>query len=316
MAAGSSGGLIRRLMVSPPEGVDAPAAAPAGALDAPDATGGIGDVPGYAALLRSMGPIFRAALMYPGMDAEPAAWALAVGRMSDVSTALAQQLAQLRRDEMDVDWARRELHPALATLVAEFWVQALIRNGGARSVADIPLRSEDILPGLVAAERAIHANGGTRPAVPLTIEAELLPALGLVSVHAQRYVEMLTAQTDVAVSADGYLHGLAEGVLGVVERSVLRAVQQGVAADPFREALLRASVGIIVMAADGALHEMLQRLADASRQGQDVTALLSADGLVQGLPLGDTLRRVEVGIGRLAGTCLYITGRLEGAHGQ
>lgn len=275
----------------------------------------IGDVPGYVALLRSMGPIFRAALMYPGMDAEPAAWALAVGRMSEVSTALAQQLAQLRRDEMDVEWARRELHPALATLVAEFWVQALIRNGGAQSVAEIPLRSEDILPGLVAAERAIHTQGGTRAAVPLTIEAELLPSLALVSVQAQRYVDMLAPQAAMTVSADGYLLGLADGVLEVIERAVQRAERQGLAADPFREALLRAAVGIVVMAADGALHAMLQHLSEARRQGHDVGTLLVGDGMIHGMPLGDTLQRIEVGIGRLAGTCLYITGKLGSTNG-
>lgn len=297
----------------PSELDSAPVDGDAAAQDAAGQSVAPAAAPITATLMASMAPIFRAAMMYPGVDAEPNSWALAVGRMSEVSAKLAQQLALMRKDEMDVEWARREIHPAVARLIGEWWVQALIRNGGARSVAEIPLQVDDLMPGLIAAQRAIHANLAPA-AMPLSVEAVILEAVTLTAVHAQRYADGLARYMRGTISVDAYLQGVFDCLLAAVEEGVARAERQGIEPRGFRLSLAQASVGVVVTAVDAAINGALQQLGEAGARGKDLSQLLGSDAFVHGMPLADTQARIKVGVGRLCGTTLYIASRLSEAN--
>ncbi|MGH8077275.1 MAG: hypothetical protein ACREPE_08130 [Lysobacter sp.] len=274
-------------------------------------------VAAWAALLPSLAPIFRAAMLYPGLNSDPAAWALAVGTMSDASSKLANQLAVMRRDEMDVDWARSELHPPIVTIVADYWVQSLLRSGGAASIADIVVNPDEIMAGLMTAERAIHAHGPLRPAgMPLTMEADLLATLSMVVVYAQRYAAVLSSQVSISLSIDTYIYGVCDALLAAADSGAQRAERHGIEPSGFRRALLQSAVGIVSTAAEAALHATLQRVADVVNQGGDVSSALIDDGMVQGFPMAESADRIAVGVNRLAGTCLYVVGKVGAANGR
>lgn len=98
-------------------------------------------------MLRAMGPIFRAALVYPGPTAPAVEWAQAIKVMSDVSAQVAGQLALMRTEELDVAWARRELHPAVAVIVGEHWLHTVIKMQRCRKSATSSSAPKTYCPG-------------------------------------------------------------------------------------------------------------------------------------------------------------------------
>lgn len=315
--------MIRRLMVkdesvsaagasTPIEEVE-PAVAPARAsqaITADRADAAPRAVRASVNLLASLGPIFRAALVFPGVDSPAGAWAGAVRRMSEVSTKLTNQLAQMQRDEIDIAWARRELHPAVVKIVAEFWIAAVLRGKGIRSIDDVPLRPEEMLPGLVAAERAAHGHAPMREPVALPVEVEILPALALVTVNAQAYADLLRTSAGVEASMDTYVLAVADAVLAAIARGADRAEMPGLDRRTFMLALLGASTGIVVKACEVAINETLQLLTDALNSGAPPPIPDS------GFPIERSVALIEVGIGRLAGTYAYIAQRTTEAAGE
>lgn len=88
-------------------------------------------VPGFAEVLKGLAPVFKAATIYPGHDADPARIAEAVRRMSLVSTGLAQHIAgRVDPQELDAAWAKKHLHGFTAELVASQWISSVISRGG------------------------------------------------------------------------------------------------------------------------------------------------------------------------------------------
>lgn len=276
--------------------------APVGGQDGQAAPRAVG---ASVSLLASLGPIFMAALLYPGVEAPAGAWAGAVRRMSEVSTKLTDQLAQMQRDEIDIAWARRELHPAVVKMVAQFWMAAVLRPEGIRSVEDVPLRPEEMLPGLVAAERALQGYAHAHEPIAFPVEVELLPALAGITVNAQTYANMLRAKAGVDLSLDAYLTGVSDALLGAIARGAERAAMPGLDRQAFSIALLSASTGIVVKACEVAINEVLQQLADAAKTGTAAPALPES-----GFPVGRTAQLIEAGVGRLAGTYAYIAKQL------
>ncbi|MDQ1090609.1 hypothetical protein QE400_000022 [Xanthomonas sacchari] len=225
-------------------------------------TAAIADAPTGAQLtlsmLRAMGPIFRAALVYPGPTAAPTAWALAIKTMSDVSAQVAGQLALTRTEELDVAWARRELHPAVAVIVSEHWLHSVIKMQRVESVSDIKLSAEDLLPGISAALRAVDECGNQRLAEDRSALAGLLPSLALLLVDAQAYQALL--ESDAVglnvpeLSVDKYMQAIAAAVVEAVHGQDARAKIGGaVHGAEFRESLLQSATGIIVKAAQTAV---------------------------------------------------------------
>lgn len=261
-------------------------------------------------LLASLGPIFRAALVYPGVDAPAGAWAGAIRRMSEVSAQLTDQVAKLQRDEIDIAWARRELHPAIILIVSEFWVAGVVRAKAIRSIEDVPLRAEEILPGLVAAERAVHGYARVREPVSLPVEAELLPALAMVTTNAQACANLLRAHAGVEVSLDAYVAAVADALLAAVAQGADRAQMPGLDRQAFMVALLGASTGIVTKACELAINETLQQLRDLLKEGAAAPTMAEAK-----LPAERTAQLIKDGIGRLAGTYAYIAQGMGGAGG-
>lgn len=265
-------------------------------------------------MLRAMGPIFRAALVYPGPTAAPPAWAHAIKTMSDVSAQLAGQLALTRTDELDVAWARRELHPAVAVIVSEHWLHSVIKMQRVESVGDIRLSAEDLLPGLAAALRAVDECGNPRLAEDRSALAELLPSLALLQVDAQAYQALLESDAvglDVPeLSVDKYMQSVAAAVVEAVHAQDARAKMGGALHGvEFREALLRSATGIVVKAGQSAVNESLERLHEAIKAGAP-TRWLGEEPLQHGFPVHRTIELIEQGLNRLAGTAIYIATKL------
>ncbi|MCF8869915.1 hypothetical protein KIP37_21905 [Xanthomonas campestris pv. campestris] len=265
-------------------------------------------------MLRAMGPIFRAALVYPGPTAPAVEWAQAIKVMSDVSAQVAGQLALMRTEELDVAWARRELHPAVAVIVGEHWLHTVIKMQRVQKVGDIKLSAEDILPGIVAALKAADDCGNPHLATERSAVAELLPAIALLQVNAQAYQALLQSDTvdlDVPdLSVDGYLQAVAAAVVDAVQTQDARAKLSGALhGDEFREALLRSATGIVVKAGETAVNESLARLHEAIKASAP-GRWLSEEPLQHGFPLARTVELIEQGMNRLAGTAVYIASKL------
>lgn len=260
-------------------------------------------------LLGSLGPIFRAALVYPGVSAPAGAWAGAVRRMSEVSAQLTDQLARMQSDEIDIPWARRELHPPIVQIVAEFWIAGVLRSRALAGVEDVPLRPEEILSGLIAAERAAHGYARIREPLGLPIEADLLPALAMVSVNAQAYANMLRTHAGVELSVDSYVAVVADATLTAIAQGADRMQVAGADRQSFMQALLGASTGLVAKACELAINEALQQLADTLKDRGKLPAE------ERGFPVERTTQLLSAAISRLAGTYAYVAQRMEDGNG-
>jgi len=138
--------------------------------------------------------IYSAGCVRKPMDLAAAALdgsAAALKAMSSASARLAHHVAQMRPDELDQEWSRREAHPACASLVADWWISVVLSRGGARSVGEIAEACDTLLPAFRAAQDAAHVLGSD---LTLSEEAELLRALALVCAEAEVYAAASAAR--------------------------------------------------------------------------------------------------------------------------
>lgn len=311
-ATSSKGGLIRRLMQVGSDEVthESPEAIPVPPEDTVDAASPAKAMPTDPAvtlrLLQVMGPVFRAALLYPGSAAPATQWARAVERMSQTVRAIAQQLARAHQDELDERWSAQTLQPAVAVVVGEYWVHGVLRMGEVHSVEAVPLDANEMAVGLASAITAVTADAvasGERSGLP----DELMPGLTLITRYAADYARALHA-LGIAAAADAFVVSLAHAVMDTVDAAMTRHLTGHVDMPARRAAAAVAAIGFAVAAVEMRVSETLSALRGAG----DPAAVVTADGYAHGYPWDLVVDDVRRGIDRLMGTYAYIVHRLDG----
>lgn len=303
---------------APPEALVAAAPDASSALDGPggtqpgDESASATDPAGLsppAAFLRAMAPLFRAALLYPGVDAPPEQWAAALQAMSGASARLANELARLHPDELDIAWSRREAHPECAALVSDWWISAVLSRGGARSVSELAEACEGIARVVVAAQRAVNLPvSGLAPSA----EAALVRALALVCAESESYsVRFCGDKARPAV--DSYLAALGEACIGAVAEAEERAIRGGVLFPDFRAHMVHSASHLLRAANEAALNEARDRIASLREEGKPEANGLDEPSFTLGMPLEAAVRRFRQSMHTLAGTTIWVARRLSAA---
>ncbi len=302
--AGAAGG---------PIAADVAAVAPAAPITAVEqGSGGDATRPEVAVLLEQVGPIFQAAMVYPGASSPPTEFAAAIRRMSETTAALTRQIVQSSK-EADETWALERVQPSVARLVAEEWriAAALFPANVDREMAcPAAVTIERLRPPVLASldvRGLLHANG-SEAALPIEAVAVAARLCSEASMYASR-VEQFVPGMDV--SPDLFLLNAVQFVQGETAafqqrfrgggRDVAAAFQVN-ALQSVALAFGRHSKGVMRAMADA---ETLQKR-DA------VAALLASDAFKSGFPTSDVLSDARVVIQRMAAMVSHVLRSLAG----
>ncbi|MGX9960600.1 hypothetical protein ACW0US_17780 [Xanthomonas euvesicatoria] len=268
---------------------------------------GAGGRPDLLNALASMGPIFRAAAVFPGPDADQELTLAVIKMLSRDAVGLANIIAR-ETDELEVDlrWRRTRASAMTAELVASHFISTILSQQG---VVSLDMWPASALPRLASALDAAVAQLRETPLVESdtgSVAAGVF-ALAPLILDLQRFADVVTAYVpgfevdpDTAAALIGV--ALAEEVEESIGR--LEPLLPGVRRIDLGCELL-AQAGPIAQAAwEASRGELLEKLKDVQTD-QEAQALLSSDDLTKGFPVRDVCARLRPMIRRLVGASVY-----------
>lgn len=259
-------------------------------------------------ILKSLTPVFRAALLYPGVEAGTEAFGQAVHRLASSTAALAQGVADIGDPlEVDTAWARRTVQETCADLVAHHWVSAVIAQGGGEA-PQIPL---ELFVGTLKDVVAMPwpdegAKEDLRTTGNAAVRLSFLKAFAPVAVEVEKYAEVINRRLEADVVDPAAL----ERVLGqalmeqaLQGRNLLMGDDEG--SDDDRRMTLQAClahIGQLYMAAwEPTRGDALGQLVDAPTP-EKAREALAGEGFVHGFPFEVFRTRTTEAAKRLLGT--------------
>lgn len=278
-----------------------------------------GLVPGFTEVLKGLAPVFKAATIYPGHDADPAQIAEAVRRMSLASTGLAQHIAgRVDPQELDAAWAKKHLHGFTAELVASQWISSVIYRGG-MPAGEYPEVTVEFLGAMVdgawAASQKVCLGGGLTSGDYLGAQLALLTSLAPLSLEVERYFAIVMSQVpSVQVKAEDLLSELAVFLVEQVSEQIVRlgSSGHGLSAAP-QEALHRLLIQhaseVLLSSWEYCRGEVLGALKDAA-DVDAAAAILSRPEFTHGFPLEALKFRASSSLKRLVATTEYALTRM------
>ncbi|MCP1652270.1 hypothetical protein [Pseudomonas nitroreducens] len=270
-------------------------------------------VPGFAEVLKGLAPVFKAATIYPGHDADPSRIAEAVRRMSLVSTGLAQHIAaRVDPQELDAAWAKKHLHGFTAELVASQWISSVISRGG-MPAGEYPEVTVDFLGAMVdgawAASQKVSLGGfsaGDHACVPLALLTSMAP----LSLEVERYFAIVVSQVPgLQVKAEDLMSELAQFLVEQVSEHMTRlgSGSSGLSAAPqevLHRLLIQHAGEVMLSSWEYCRGEVLGALKDAG-DVDAAAATLSRPGFTHGFPLEALKARASSSLKRLVATTEY-----------
>lgn len=259
-------------------------------------------------ILKSLTPVFRAALLYPGVEAGTEAFGQAVHRMAAAAASLVHAMVDISDPlEVDTAWARRTLQELGADLVAHHWVSGAIASGGGES-PPLPL------DGFVASLKAVLAipwptegnNETLETTTTAAVRLSFLKAFAPLAVEVEKYAEIINRRLEQkVVDAPALQRLLGQALMeqAVQGRNLLMAEDEGTADD--RRMTLQAClahIGSLYMAAwEPTRGDALGRLVDADTPSKAREAL-AGEGFAHGFPVEAFRARTMDAAKRLLGT--------------
>ncbi|HBO9583051.1 TPA: hypothetical protein L5F11_005845, partial [Pseudomonas aeruginosa] len=270
-------------------------------------------VPGFAEVLKGLAPVFKAATIYPGHDADPARIAEAVRRMSLVSTGLAQHIAgRVDPQELDAAWAKKHLHGFTAELVASQWISSVISRGG-MPAGEYPEVTVEFLGAMVdgawAASQKVSL-GGLPTGDHLGAQLALLTSVAPLSLEVERYFAIVISQVPgLQVKAEDLLSELAVFLVEQVSEQVTRLGNggSGLSAAPqemLHRLLIQHAAEVLLSSWEYCRGEVLGALKDAA-DVDAAAAILSRPEFTHGFPLEALKARASSSLKRLVATTEY-----------
>lgn len=269
----------------------------------------------YLNILKSLAPVFKAAMIYPGHDAAPEQIGAAVRKMSQVSVNLADFIA-MNSDKLELDtaWARKTLHDFTAELVSSHWISTVIGKGGV-----VPGYSPDIsVEYFVPAIRAVIELPAELPRAPEStdlslagaVQLSLLKALTPIVIEVEKFTTILNSRVPTAKSSSEAL--IAEIGQFAMEQALFHHEKflndnQDVTSDDRRmmlQALIEHTSGVMLSAWEYCRGEVLGAIKDAATPEQ-AAAILTQSQFTHGFPLSMLKNRAEASLRRLTGTSQY-----------
>jgi len=257
--------------------------------------------------LASLGPIFRAAAIFPGPDAPQERTLQVIQLLSRDAVMLANMVAS-ETDPLEIDqrWRRRRAGTLTSELVASHWISTIISQGGMSSVDAWPLQWR---PKLAAAISTVIDQISSAPiadAATSSASAAIF-ALAPLVLDLQRFADVIHASVpSFMVDAD-----TAAALVGSVVGEEVQAATSRL--EPLLPGLTRLEIGCELMAQvgpmalaawEGARGEVLDRLKDVVTP-EEAHELLSDPSLCNGVPVDRVIERLRPMVRRLVGATVY-----------
>ncbi|MGH8156660.1 MAG: hypothetical protein ACREPQ_00940 [Rhodanobacter sp.] len=267
-------------------------------------------------LLKSLSPVLRAGLLFPGPEAAPEEYADAVRRMSASVKSLADTMTQALQErdplELDTRWARKAVQEVAADLVSNHWVATVLARGGAGTgeepAAGVPMLAAGVREALAVA----FAVGGRSEAPQLShngaVRLSFLKAFAPLAIEIDKYAHTINGKLDASIVDATVLQTHIGELLMAQATDIHQALMEGqmTTEDDQRMALQAclSHVGAVLMALwEPTRGDALGTLVDAPTVDAGREALSSAP-FEYGFPLGIYQERVGEAVRRLTGTVL------------
>lgn len=270
-------------------------------------------VPGFSEVLKGLAPVFKAATIYPGHDADPARIAEAVRRMSLVSTGLARHIAgRVDPHELDSGWAKKHLHSFTAELVASQWISSVISRGG-MPAGEYPEVTVEFLGAMVdgawAASQKVSL-GESAAGGHVGVQLALLTAMAPLSLEVERYFSIVISQVPgLQVKAEDLVAELAVFLVEQVTEQMnrLRSGSSCLSIAPheaLHRQLIQHAAEVMLSSWEYCRGEVLGALKD-SADADAAAAILTRPGFTHGFPLEALKARASSSLKRLVATTEY-----------
>ncbi|MEX3556882.1 MAG: hypothetical protein VB135_00155 [Burkholderia sp.] len=266
--------------------------------------------------LASLGPIFRAAAIFPGPDAPQERTLQVIQLLSRDAVMLANMVAS-ETDPLEIDqrWRRRRAGTLTSELVANHWISTIISQGGMCSVDAWPLQWR---PKLAAAISTVIDQISSAPItdVATSSASAAIFALAPLVLDLQRFADVIHASVpSFMVDAD-----TAAALVGAVVGEEVQAATLRL--EPLLPGLTRLEIGCELMAQvgpmalaawEGARGEVLDRLKDVVTP-EEAHELLSDPSLCNGVPVDRVIERLRPMVRRLVGATVYSAKMVGGSQ--
>lgn len=270
-------------------------------------------VPGFCEVLKGLAPVFKAATIYPGHDADPARIAEAVRRMSLVSTGLAQHIAgRVDPHELDAGWAKKHLHGFTAELVASQWISSVISRGG-MPAGEYPEVTVEFLGAMIdgawVASQKVSLGEGVA-GDHIGVQLVLLTAMAPLSLEVERYFSIVISQVpSLQVKAEDLVAELAAFLVEQVTEQMTRlgSGSSGLSTVPheaLHRLLVQHAAEVMLSSWEYCRGEVLGALKD-SVDTEAAAAILTRPGFTHGFPLEALKARASSSLKRLVATTEY-----------
>jgi hypothetical protein len=276
----------------------------------------------YLNILKSLAPVFKAATIFPGHEADPAQISAAVRKMSQVSVELADYIvANGDHLELDAAWARKSLHSFTAELVASHWIATVIGMGGvmagqAPSVSvefftpaiQVAMNLPIVLPRQEEDARLFSFNGA--------VQLALIEGVTPLAVEVEKFATIITAKIPSAtVSVDSLVAEVGQFIMEQALFHYGKFMADAIdATDDDQKAMLQALIQhvseVMISSWEYCRGEVLGALKDAASE-EAAAAILAQSQFTYGFPLQALKTRAEESIKRVAGTALYAMSMLR-----
>jgi hypothetical protein len=266
--------------------------------------------------LASLGPIFRAAAIFPGPDAPQERTLQVIQLLSRDAVMLANMVAS-ETDPLEIDqrWRRRRAGTLTSELVANHWISTIISQGGMSSVDAWPLQWR---PKLAAAISTVIDQISSAPIADATTASAsaAIFALAPLVLDLQRFADVIHASVpSFMVDAD-----TAAALVGAVVGEEVHAATLRL--EPLLPGLTRLEIGCELMAQvgpmalaawEGARGEVLDRLKDVVTP-EEAHELLADPSLCNGVPVDRVIERLRPMVRRLVGATVYSAKMVGGSQ--
>ena len=267
--------------------------------------------PELAGLLEQVGPMFQAALVFPGASSPPTEFAAAIRRMSETTAALTRQVVQGSK-EADEAWAMERVQPCVARLVAEEWriVAMSVPPGGDRDSACSAAVAIDRLRGPVSAAMDVRSllHVGGEASLPIEAVAVVARLCSEASMYAERVEQFVPG---MEVSPDLFLLNAVQ--FAQAETAAFHARFPGATRDVGAAFLVHA-LQSVALAFGRHSRGILRAMTDAetSQKRAGLEALIRGDTFKSGFPTAEVTSDARTVTGRMAAMAAHVLRSLSG----
>jgi hypothetical protein len=269
------------------------------------------------AVLKSLAPVFKAAMIYPGHDADPVRLAAAIKLMSQTAVDLTAFIISTGHVTFDTNSPKKTIQAFAVDLVANRWIAAVMRQGGV-AAGELPDVAIDyfkpaIQTAITLTKSLKAADGEEHSSLP---HLALMTSMAPVVLEVSRFATFVNSSIPgMPVSEEGLVSRLGQFVIDQAGQQQQRFAEHigelSVAGQQeLRCALIRHAAESTQVAWEYCRGNVLGALRDAGDATQ-AAQVMQHPAYVLGFPLTELMDRAAELFKRLAGTAMHAVALLN-----